>query len=218
MPLQKSHGRLFPLVSPPDELPEGVAAPEPEPSGPLARRSGGQVTAGVAARELGRRGGRESARRRADAKAWGASLGLGRLLTLTEDAHLAPFVREAEAWLEAQAEACARDVGGGMLSAGVTSVLRTAAWERLYSAWLFDCGTRAVFAWDVLERDQEGKAKVTLPRTELLAVAARLGDASRQNVLCGFELAAREAESRSKGAPGAGLARLQARVLGTGRR
>jgi hypothetical protein len=205
MAIQKSHCKLYPLVSPADELPAGV----PEQPEPVARRHNGTVASAEAAKRLGKRGGQARARRRADVRAWGATLGLGRLLTLTEDSHLAPFVVEAEAWLRAQAEACARDVGGGQLSPGVVSILRTAAWERMYSAFLFDAGSRQSFAWQV---DEERTPKV-LPRTELVMVAARLGDSSRQNLLAAHELSAREAAARPR-VPADAVAAMRARILG----
>lgn len=186
-------GRPHIEVAKASDLPVGTAA-APEP---VDRRPDGRIASADTARLLGKRGGLASARKRADAAAWGATLGLGRLLTLSADAHLAPFVEEGEKWLAAQCSAVARDVGGGELSPGVVSILRTAAWERLYSAWLFDAGTRMSFAWDV----NEARKPVMLPRTELLAVAMRLGDASRQNLLAAHELAAREAKARPR-APG----------------
>jgi hypothetical protein len=192
--LQRTHGRLYPLVAAPDELPAGLAA-TPEP---VERRRDGRLASAEAARALGKRGGLARARRRADARAWGATVGLGRLLEMTTEERLSPFVGEAEAWLKAQCEACARDVGGGQLSPGVVSILRTAAWERLYSAFLFDCATRSSFAWDA-ERDAKGELRALGPRTDLVIVAGRLGDSSRQNLLAAHELAAREAQARPRG-------------------
>ena len=192
MAIQKSHCKLYPLVSPADELPAGV----PEQPEPIARRRNGTVASAEAAKRLGKRGGLARARRRADATAWGATMGLGRLLTLTEDSHLAPFVAEGEEWLAAQCVAVARDVGGGELSPGVVSILRGASWSRLFSSYLFDCGTRQSFAWQV---DEERTPKV-LPRTELLLVAQRLADSSRQALLAAHELSAREAKGRPRAA------------------
>jgi hypothetical protein len=210
MVLQRTHGRLYPLVSPPDELPAATA----ERAAPVERRQDGRIASAEAARVLGKRGGLRSARRRQDAKAWGAGLGLGRLLaTFKDDDAIAPFVREGEEWLGAQCVAVARDVGAGELSPGVVSILRTAAWERLYSAWLFDAGTRGIFAWDVHERDEAGQVKRATPRTDLLVVATRLGDASRQNLLAAHELASREAEARPKAAVDF-AADMRRRILG----
>jgi hypothetical protein len=188
-----------------DELAAGLAAPLPAPSGPVDRGRDGQVQPGSGARELGRRGGLARARRRAEARGYASSFGLGRLLSrvtdervapaLADDKLVAPFIVEGEAWLAAQVEAVARDVGGGQLSPGVISILRTAAWQRTYSALLFDATTRRAWAWDGGQ-----------PRTELLLVATRLGDSSRQNLLAAHELAAREAAARP--APTADLAAL----------
>jgi hypothetical protein len=194
MTLQRSHDRLYPLVSPPDELPPGQAAPEAAVSGPVKRSNDGRFASSEAARAAGRKGGLKSAQSRTSARAWGSRLGLGRLLTLTTDDRIAPFVEEATQWYQAQCTAVARDVGGGELSPGCMSILRTAAWERLYSNYLFDCATRTPFAWD----GDTNRIPKVLPRTELAAAAARLGDASRQNLLAAHELAVREAASRPR--------------------
>lgn len=206
MTLQRSHDCAYPLVAPVDELPVGVPAPaRPAEAGSPAPERGqrGQLAPGEGTRALARKAAQAKARKRADAKAWGAMLGLGRLLPLTPDEHLAGFVREAEAWLAAQAEAVARDVGGGQLSPGVVSILRTAAWERMYSAFLFDAGTRATFAWDS-ETAPDGKRRATGPRTDLIVVATRLGDSARQNLIAVHELASREAQARLSRGPAPG--------------
>jgi hypothetical protein len=193
--VQKSHGRSYPLVCPADELPAGTPAPArpAEPGNPAPERGqDGRLIPGAGTKALASKAAHAKARRRQDAKAWGSSLGLGRMLTLTPDEHLAPFVTEGEEWLAAQCAAVARDVGAGELSPGVVSILRGASWSRLYSAWLFDCATRRVFTWDV----EEGRRPEAQPRTDLLLVAQRLADSSRQNLLAAHELAAREAQAR----------------------
>jgi hypothetical protein len=118
------------------------------------------------------------------------------MLSFATDEGVAPFIAEGEAWLAEQLRAVAMDVGGGRCSPGVVSVLRTASWQRLFSAYFFDTATRAIFHWEDVEKDQEGKVVRASPRVDLLAMATRLGDSSRQNLIAAHELAAKEAESR----------------------
>jgi hypothetical protein len=189
------------MVSPPDELPLGQAAPAAEPCAPVERGSKGQVLPGASARLLGQRGGLTSARRKADASAWGARLGLGRHLTaLPENEMFGPFAKEAEEWLQAASADLSATAGGGRLSPSVTSMLRAAAWARAYSAFLYDAASRRVWAWD----RAEGEKPEVRPNVELVSVASRLADSSRQNSLCAYELASREAQSRAKAGPAPG--------------
>jgi hypothetical protein len=196
MTVQKSHGRSYPLVCPADELPAGTPAPArpAEPGSPAPERGqDGRLVPGAGTKALARKAALTRARKRQDAKAWGVSFGLGRMLeTLTPDAYIAPFVTEGEEWLKAQCAAVARDVGGGELSPGVVSILRGASWSRLFSAFLFDCCSRQTFAWDI----DEARTPKTLPRVELMLVAQRLADSSRQALLACHELASREAQAR----------------------
>lgn len=195
MAVQRSHSKARPAVARADELPAGVAAPVAAPARPVQRDRSGKLASSEAAKALGRLGGKAKAAN--DAKKWGRTLGLGGLLAALEaDKHLAPFVAEAERWLRAKTEELARDVGGGVVGAGVVSVLRTAAWQRAFGEFLFECGATGAFAWN---RTPGDKAAADIqPRTDLVLVASRLGDASRQNLLAAHELCAREAQARSK--------------------
>jgi len=207
MVMQRSHGRAYPLVAPVDELPEGRAA-EPEP---VERRQDGTVASPEAAKALGKRGGAARARRRAAIATAGARLRLGRYLSdLRASEHVAPFVNEAERWLDATAAELAASTGGGRLSPMVTSVLQSAAWARAFSSFFYDAASRETWAWD---RAPEGVKPAVRPSTDLALAASRLATESRQHCIAAFELAAREAESRPREA----LADMQARILGGGK-
>lgn len=75
----------------------------------------------------------------------------------------------------------AATVGGGRIGPGPASVVASAALQMAGSRWLYDLGA------------QSGDAKALLD-------ASRLSDASRANLLCAHELAAKEAEARPRDA------------------
>ena len=195
MVLQRSHDRAYPLVSPVDELPSGLPEPAAELSGPVERRQDGRVASSEAARQLGQRGGRARARRRAAIAAAGSRLRLGRHLTeLRASAHLAPFVDEAERWLDQTAKELASSTGGGRLSPMVTSILQSAAWARAFSSFFYDAASRETWTW---VRGADG-TKAERPATDLPLAASRMATESRQHCIAAFELCAREAASRPK--------------------
>ena len=117
--------------------------------------------------------------------------------SLKEDARIAPFVTEGEAWLRATLEGLAKDVGGGKLSAEVVSIAQGACWQKIFSDFFFDLATRSVFMWSAEPDPAGGRAKVR-PNTELATVASRLRVEHRQSMLACYELAAREAQIRPK--------------------
>lgn len=195
MTVRRSQGKARPQVARATELPRAVAAPQAAPTRPVERSADGKIATQEAARELGKRGGRARAER--DARTWGRTLGLGGLLTALEaDAHLKPFVDESQRWLRARVAEVASNVGGGVASAGVVSILTTSAWQRCFSSALFEIAATAAFAW---VRGAAGETPKIDPRTDLVMVASKLGDASRQNLLAAFEIAAKEAAARPKG-------------------
>jgi hypothetical protein len=197
--VELQHQRPYPTVLPPEETQPGVAAPQAAPSGPVERRPNGQVDGTEAAAKLGRQGGLKRAERRRTALAWGLDLGagLGRALQAFKvEPEFVQAIENGERWYEAQLTALARDVGGGVLSPAVCSIVRTASSQRTLSAIYFDLSVRQHFAWEVLERDAKQEPKRVVPRTDLAMAAARLGDSSRQNLLAAHHLAAAEAQSR----------------------
>jgi hypothetical protein len=199
--LRKGHGSgsnpVYIEVLPPDELPIGSAVPPAVTSGPLARRSNGTFNGTSAARIAGQR----SAEVRAEKSRW--KLKLTRLLPnqkFLPDDTIAPFVDDAQKWYREACESLARDVGGGQLSPGVTSILETAAMQKCWSNFLNDAGTRGHFAWESKAAAPEiglPKARVS-PRTDLIMTAAQMGNSHRQNYLAAYEVALREAQARAR--------------------
>jgi hypothetical protein len=138
----------------------------------------------------------------------------GKLGELRPEEFLSPFVDDGERWYRAKCQELARDVGAGVASAGVCSLVRKAAWANVYSEFLYACSTREVWAF---HRDAKARPPMT-PRTDLIAAASRLADSSRGHLLAAHELAAREAEARAKAAPPPHLRLMeQARALATSR-
>jgi hypothetical protein len=183
-------------VLPADELPKPVTAPVPATAAALERRPNGTFTP-ESARRAGAKGG-ASPRRRADAKKLAKKFGLGRLIERWKaDGEIEKFVTESEAWFVQACEDMSRDVGGGQLSPGVTSMLRSSAYQRAFSAFLYDCATRTAHAWETLAPHAIPNSKPRLsPRMDLVATATRLADSSRQNYMAAFEIAAKEAQAR----------------------
>lgn len=153
-------------VLPVDELPRGVPSPADEVTA-IASAERGPFTPGNRRSVLGGR----------------AKVGETRLARKLGLAHLpdasafAPYKRSAVAFRRAQCNQLARTVGGGMCGPAPSSMVASAAlqlaWARYYS-------------------DQ---AALTGDR-DLSALASRLSDASRQNLLASFELCAKEATAR----------------------
>ena len=172
------------------------AVPDAEAGQPdrLDRDAAGRFASKEAAREAGRRGG--LARAAADPKKWSRGLGLASLLTHFKDFDgLAPYKRDAVAWLEAEAMAVARDVGGGELAPGCMSVLETAARQRMFSKFYFDLATTSSFAW---QKAPAGTTPSVQPRSDLVGTASRLANDSRQNVAAARIIAAEDARGRAQ--------------------
>jgi hypothetical protein len=133
--------------------------------------------------------------------AWGQARGLGRLLPegLKVEPMIVPFMAEASAWLDAQRAALASDVGGGRLNPDASSMLETAALQRLFHKFWSELAMRAQFVWKVTERNEDGSVKQAVVATDLALAAARMGDASRQSLLAAWEIAAKAAENRPPG-------------------
>ncbi|MBN1605509.1 MAG: hypothetical protein JW940_02695 [Polyangiaceae bacterium] len=171
MTLRSGHGNGAGVprieVLPPDELPAGV----PGPARPEAvRDSAGRFVPGAGTKAIARTGGLARA----------SSLQLAQLLGLwtpPEDHPYAPYARMAREWRDGYMAQLAASVGGGQIGAGVAALISSAAIQLGASRWLHDTGAR------------DGDAKA-------LGEASKLADASRQNVLASFELAAKDARSR----------------------
>jgi len=177
-------GRPHVEVLPADELPAGVPAPaRPAPQ----RDAQGRLLPGAGTKALARAGGR--------AKAEAAQL--GRLLGLSEvdDAHpWAPYARLAREFRDEHMARLAATVGGGEVGPAPASILSSAALQLAGSRWLSD---RAAESGDV-----KGYLE-----------AARLADASRQNLLAAHELCAKEALARQARRP-RGVAAFRASLEG----
>jgi hypothetical protein len=169
MTLRKGHGngagepRIE--VSPADELP----APVPGEPAPVRRRRDGTVADAEAAKELGRKGGRRKAERRALTSALG-------LTKLDHDAAFAPYRTTGDLFVEQHLAELAR-VAGGNVGPGPASIVATAAVQLTASRFFSD---KAMQSGD----------------PSLFSLASSLGNASRQNLLAAYELAVREASAR----------------------
>lgn len=173
MALRTGHGSMRgqPVieVAPVDELPVGL----PAPSRPAPNRDGsGRFQPGAGTSEIARQGG----------KALAESRQLAQLLGLWEppaDHPFAPYQRLCREFRDAHMAQLAASVGGGVIGAGVASIISTAAQQMAASRWAYDEGAK-------------------LSDAKLLLESSRLGDASRQNLLAAHELAAREAKARPR--------------------
>lgn len=158
-------------VAPLDEQPVGV----PAPTGPDPDRSrSGQFQPGAGTREMARRAGRASA----ESRQLKALMGLR---DLPEGHVVGPYKAMASEWRDAYLAELAALVGGGQVGAGPSSVAASAALQLGASRALFDLVACVPKIADA---------------ARLLALAARLADSSRQNVLASRELAALEAQAR----------------------
>ncbi len=181
MPVQRSQGRIRPLVPRVDELPSGVASPAAQPPTAEASAAGATLRTGSdelakreAAAALGALGGLAKAARDRELAAIPAlARGLG--LREVSAAELKPYLDDASDFAERECCRLAREVGGGSIGAGPSSIVGTAALQL--------AGSRLCFA-----------------RGELIA-ASRLGDASRANLLSAHELTAKEAKARPRKSP-----------------
>jgi len=174
MTLRRAHGtaarggRLLVVeTAPADELPEGIPAPT---SPPIVRRADGTVLPGAAARQLGARGGVAAAEARQLARLLG-------LAQLPDEHPFAAYARLARDWRDQHVADLAASVGGGRCSAGVSSVISSAALAMAASRWAYDRGAE-------------------LGDVSLMAQGARLADQSRAALLTAHELSGREARAR----------------------
>lgn len=176
MPVQRSKGRLRPLAPKVKELPNGVPCPAVAPptaeasaAGAALRGASDEQARRDAAAALGSLGGiarAQQARELAAIPALARGLGL-REVNIEE---FKVYLDDASDFAERECSRLAREVGGGTIGAGPSSIVGTAALQLAAS--------RLCFA-----------------RGELIA-ASRLGDASRANLLSAHELTAREAKTK----------------------
>lgn len=179
MALRSPHGRAAELgsgprveVMPADELPRGVPAEQPPSSGP-ERGPDGRFLPGN--KRAASKGGKASRYRTGLAD----RMALGRLVERIGDAsEWRPYLEEAEAFQRAQMRYLSDEIGGGILGPDVASIVITAAWQTAASRF---AQTKAMAEGD----------------TSLLALASRLGNDARQNLLAARELAARAAQARA---------------------
>lgn len=165
----RGRGRPHVEVASPDKLPAGIpAAARP----PAIRDEAGRFRPGAGTAALAREGGKAAH----ESRQLAALLGLDEV---PESHPYAKYARLAREWRDDHMATLAATVGGGEVGPGPASIVATAALEMGASRYLFDTGAR------------EGDPK-------LLAAAARLADASRQNLLAAHELAAREAAARKQ--------------------
>ena len=190
MALRSAHGtkrKLGDFVAvetlPADELPAGIPAPVAPPDPEPQRKRNGHLVPGPGTSAMGRRGAEAAHHQRQ----------MGRLMGLwkpPDDHEYAPYAKLARQWRDAHMAQLAQNVGGGVIGAGVASIISTAALQLGASRWLHDVGARA-------------------RNVKAITEASRLADSSRQNLLAAHELAAREAASRPRN-PRAPLAQLLA--------
>ncbi|MEO7035586.1 MAG: hypothetical protein ABI548_16800 [Polyangiaceae bacterium] len=183
-------GRPHVEVLPVDELPAGVAAVARAPEAPGERTTAGTFApGGSTAQAAGGRAKRGSS--------WLACR-LGRELDLPET-ELTPYRRGAASFRRAQVAHLAATVGGGVCGPAPASLVATAAWQLAISRYIFDRAER-------------------VSQSEL-ALASRLGNESRQNLLAAHELCAREAKGRAAqpGALSPGLAKFFGNDAGAGK-
>lgn len=146
------------------DLPAGMPANAGPPS-PSDHGSDGRFTEG---NESSKKGGetRKGKTRLAE------RLGLAKL---SDGSDFAPYARAAVSFRKAHCAQLATTVGGGKCGAGPSSIVATASMQLAWSRYFSD------------------RAAETGGDPDLALKASRLGDSSRQNLLCAHELCAREA-------------------------
>lgn len=178
MPVQRSQERRRPQVPRSNELAKGLAAPsgagEAARAAKLAavtRGPGGKLASSSAAAALGSLGGKAKAERDRRLR---ATPQLVRVLGLhgVADAAFAAYLPDAEEFARAECARLARDVGGGVIGFGPSSMVQSAALQLAGSRFSFDRGD--------------------------LVTGSRLADASRANLMSARDECAREAVSRPK--------------------
>lgn len=175
MTLRSAHGNgsaalVRAETLPVDELPEGVPAPSRHES-PRDRGEAGRFAPG---NTLARQGGQARAGKTRLADRLGLS-------SMPEGAAFKPYKAAAVSFRRAQCAELAKTVGGGICGPGPSSIVASAALALAWSRYFSDLAAAS-------------------NDPELAMRAVRLGDSSRQALLTAFELCAREAEARKKGA------------------
>lgn len=187
MSLRKAHGAgagalVRVETTPADELPLGVQAPAQVSAGGERRADG---TFAPGARTVQSAGGRATRGKSRLA----ARLGLS---SLPDDSAVRPYMASAATFRRVQCAELARTVGGGVCGPAPSSMVASAALALAWSRYLSDVAA-ATGDPDLAQR------------------AIRMGDSSRQMLLTAHELAAKEAQSRSRVT---GPQDLRARILG----
>lgn len=127
MPIQRSQGRLRPLVPRVDELPEGVPAPARVAS-PDDRGDGGRFAPGNG---IASRGGKA----RAGKTRLASQLSLGRAFA---DPRFEPYARAAKPFQRAHIATLAKTVGGGVCDEAAASIVASAALQLAASRFAFE--------------------------------------------------------------------------------
>lgn len=182
MTIQRSHGRVYPLVARPDELPAGTPGPTRRAASGK-RGADGRLAPGSETSALAAAGGRAKAER----------MRLERLLGRVElppEHPVAGYLQDSRTWRDAELQRLASTVGGGEVGPAAAGIVSSAALQHAASRALFDLALQT-------------------RNTKLLLVASRLADSARQNLLAAHELAAREAMARPASNP---LAAFKARL------
>jgi hypothetical protein len=165
--------------------------PQPDASGPVARRSNGTVADSASARELGRRGGQKAALYTRILRSLG-------LIELAADHAFYPYEAAGQDFADAYIASLAR-MFDGTCGEGPASIAKTAGMQLAVSRFFYDLGK------------QTGDAKV-------LGQASQLGNDSRVSAGSAYELQSRESEARGKArVPGNAVDAMRARILASGK-
>lgn len=176
MPVNRSQGRRRPQVPRSDELAAGVPAPgrdsDPERAAKLAaiaRGPDGKLAGSASAAAMGSLGGKAKAKRD---RLLRETPRLVRVLGLhgVADTAFAAYLPDAEEFALAECGRLARDVGGGVIGYGPSSMVQSAALQLAGSRFSFDRGD--------------------------LTTGSRLANESRANLMSARDECAREAEAR----------------------
>jgi hypothetical protein len=114
-----------------DELPAGVADPNPSTQAAVNRDPRGRLADTESARELGRRGGLA----KAGQTRLSGSLALGEAFA---DPRFEPYARSARAFRKAHVQRLAKSVGGGECGPGPASIVASASLQLAASRFAFE--------------------------------------------------------------------------------
>ena len=129
--VERSQGRLRPLVPREDELAAGTPEPQRENAPEVRRDAAGRLADAASAAELGRAGG---LKRAGQAK-------LARRIALGDsfaDPRFAPYAASAKAFRRLHVARLARDVGGGHCGPAPSSIIASAALQLAASRFAFE--------------------------------------------------------------------------------